>query len=153
MAGVLSWLDCCSSKGERNFTIKSRSNRGQNVWAITRLDLMRRAKVGRWENNTELVTTLGLYEEGYVTQKIMINFWKEKAWPEADEKDDLTDVFLVNVLQSQIFLLWQLLGTVCPVNCVLKYSSGCIQMYRLWKYRCQGCGRVSQMNCSSGEIL
>ena len=88
----LGWI-VAPQKGERNFTIKSRSNRGQNVWAITRLDLMRRAKVGDEKITPNWLQHWGSIEEGYVTQKIMINFWKEKAWPEADEKDDLTDVF------------------------------------------------------------
>ena len=87
----LSWI-VAPQKGKGNFSIKSRSNRDQNFWAITRLDLMRRAKVDEkitpnWLQHWDSIA------EGCVTQKIMVTFWKEKAWPEAAKKDDLTDVF------------------------------------------------------------
>lgn len=88
----LGWI-VAPQKGKGNFSIKSRSNRGQKVWAITRLDLMRRAKVGDEKITLNWLQHWDSIAEGYVTQKIMVTFWKEKAWPEAAKKDNLIDVF------------------------------------------------------------
>ena len=40
---------------------------------------MRRAKVGDEKITSNWLQHWDSIEEGYVTQKIMINFWKEKA--------------------------------------------------------------------------
>lgn len=88
----LGWI-VVPQKGEGNFNIRSRSNRGQNVWAFSRLDLMRRAEIGDEKITPNWLQHWDSIEEGYVTWKIMENFWKEKAWPEEAKKDELTDVF------------------------------------------------------------
>lgn len=86
--GLSSLLVCVLllNREKRSFVIKSRRSRGQNIWAIVSLDLMRRAEIGNKGNKMiqNWLKHWDYIEESCVMQKI--NFWREGTWIEAAEK-------------------------------------------------------------------